>query len=444
MRRTLRIALILLSIALISLSFVFLHVKKDRTPTTPKNTKVFIVRNGRQFTLYRNGRPFQIKGAAGSGNLQSLRDAGGNTLRTWDTTNIQHILDEAEANGIAVIAGLFLPVSSALSFYNDTAQVAAQFKAYRNIVLKYKSHPALLMWCLGNEVDFPYRPRFNKFYKAFNNLLDMIHQEDPDHPVTTALINLDRRCIYNIKLKVPGLDLIALNTFGGLSNLHKDLEEFSWFWNGPFIISEWGINGPWESEQTAWGAPIENTSGKKAEQYLERARLLPEDNPRFLGACCFYWGQKQEGTHTWYSFFAPSGAKSEMVNTMQYIWTGTPVNHQAPPVKYMLLEGKGARDNILLKPGRTYEASLILEDSAAVSSLQFHWEILYEDWFRSSPFRADLEKPRNCDSLLYPQPTIKARFRAPSTEGPFRIFVTVYDKKGYFSTANTPFYVLEE
>ncbi|RYE73098.1 MAG: hypothetical protein EOO81_01550, partial [Oxalobacteraceae bacterium] len=118
---------------------------------------------------------------------------GGNTLRTWDTLNLKNILDEAHENDVAVIAGLDLPVSGDLRFYNHPDQVNVQLKAYRELVNRYKSHPALLMWCLGNEVDFPYKPVFRHFYTAYNNLLHMIHEEDPDHPVTTGVIKLHHR-----------------------------------------------------------------------------------------------------------------------------------------------------------------------------------------------------------------------------------------------------------
>jgi hypothetical protein len=444
MSKLLRISLYLLILLIAVICCLFLFFRRDRTATSMQAKKVFILRHNDQFTLYRNGKPFFIKGAGGNGSLAKLHETGGNTLRTWDTTNIRFLLDEAAANDIAVIVGLDLPVSSSKSFYRDNVQVSAQLNAYRAIVKKYRSHPALLMWCLGNEVDFPYAPRWRPFYKAYNNLLDMIHEEDPDHPVTTALINLDSRCIYNIKVKIPDLDLIAINTFGTLSVLQKELNALSWFWKGPFLISEWGINGPWESEATAWGAPIENTSIKKAEQYLERSRQLPVNNPRFLGACSFYWGYKQEGTHTWYSFFSPDGRASEMVNTMQYLWTGKKASHRSPDIKYMLVEGKGARDNILLKADSIYSAELLVNGPPGPDSITLVWELVAEDWFRKNPRDANLTRPINFDSLLLSPSNRKVNFRTPSTEGPYRIFVTVYDQKGYYSTANTPFYVVEK
>lgn len=409
-----------------------------------QSKKVFILRDNDRYTLYHNGKPFFIKGAAGTGNLSRLREAGGNTIRTWDTVNLQHLLDEAAVNGIVVIAGLDLPYSFTPSFYNDTALVHAQFNAFREVVRKYRSHPALLMWSLGNEVDFPYSYRFRRFYKVYNDLLSMIHEEDPDHPVSTAIINADQRNILNIKLKIPDLDLITINTFGKLSEVGSALDRLSWCWNGPFLISEWGINGPWEAEYTAWGAPIETTSTNKAEQYLQRSALLPVNDPRFLGACCFYWGQKQEVTHTWYSLFDEQGRASEAVNALQYCWSGKQSTHHAPSIKYMLIQGKGARDNILLKPDSIYTAELLMNTGDQADTTTIHWEIFHEDWLRKNPREPGKNKPVHLNGSLLVDNNRKVFFRAPSAEGPYRIFVTVYDNKGYFSTANTPFYVVEK
>lgn len=413
-----------------------------RAPVPSALHKVYIGQSGGRYTIFRDGRPFTVKGAAGTGQLQALKTAGGNTIRTWDTVRLGALLDEAQAAGIAVIAGLSIPVSSSFEFYRDTAAVSALCLAYERIVERYKDHPALLMWCLGNEVDFPYRPRFRPFYKAYNRLLDTIHAHDPDHPVTTALINFNRRNIYNLRWKVPQLDLISLNIFGELQHLRRDLKKFAWFWDGPFLVTEWGINGPWESETTAWGAPIENTSNKKAEQYLQRyTDYMPVSDPRFLGACVFYWGQKQEVTHTWFGLFAANGEVSAAAQAMQYIWTGRQPAHKAPELQYMLVEGKGAKDNILLGPGTVHSAELLLE-SPGNDALRFEWEVLPEDWFIRSRNDANLQKPPVLDSLLLSGEGAKARFRAPSREGPYRIFVTVYDAYGNFATTNTPFYVI--
>lgn len=421
---------------------IFILAGCTSSSTSTHQRKVYIGKLNGKYTIYRNDQPFLVKGAAGTDDLLKLRDAGGNTIRTWDTTHLGQLLDSAYANNIAVIAGLSIPPSIYKEFYEDTAKVAAQYNGVRDIVTRYKSHPALLMWCLGNEVDFPYRPQYANFYRAYNRLLKTIHEQDPDHPVTTALVNFNKRCLFNIRLKVSGLDLISMNIFGDLRNLHKNLDDFSWWWDGPFLITEWGINGPWESEFTAWGAPIENTSTKKAAQYQELyEQHMPVNNPRFLGACIFYWGNKQEVTHTWYSLFSADGAASATAGVMQYLWTGNWPAHKAPELKYMLLGGKGARDNIICLPDTLQTAEVFFQNTPD-SSLRIEWELLAEDWYSKDRFVPNTAKPASFNTHFTSINGNKATFRTPSKEGPYRIFATVYNKYGQFAATNTPFYVI--
>lgn len=404
--------------------------------------RVHIGMENGKYMLFRNDTPFIIKGAAGFTHLGKLQEAGGNTIRVWDTLHLGRILDEAQAHNIAVIAGFPMPASGFLAYYEDTAKTAAQYTAFRAVVNRYKSHPALLMWCLGNELNFPYRPMFKPFYKAYNRLVNMVHTEDPDHPVTTAIINLDKNSIYNLRWKVHGLDLLSINIFNQLRSLEQDLGKVSWAWNGPFLITEWGVNGPWESEFTAWGSPIENTSTRKAEQYRDLyEQHMPVNHPRFLGACVFFWGSKQEVTHTWFSTFSNTGAISQTVNTLQYLWTGQWPAQQAPALKYMLVNGKGARDNILLKPGAPQKAEVLFETPPA-DSLRIYWEILPEDWYMKDKYTPNTRKPAPLKGLQLSAEGYAATFRAPQKEGPYRVFVTVFDNKGQYASANTPFYVV--
>ncbi|HYK77915.1 MAG TPA: glycoside hydrolase family 2 TIM barrel-domain containing protein [Daejeonella sp.] len=396
-----------------------------------------------KFTLYRNGQPYFIKGAAGFTNLKALREAGGNTIRTWDTTHVGKILDEAQANHLAVIIGLEVPHSDYLDyFYNDPVQVSTQFNDYKKVVEKYKDHPALLMWCVGNELAFPFRPRFNKFYKHYNALVNMVHEVDPNHPVTTAQGKLDQKDVFNIKLRT-NTDIISFNVFGGIKILSKQLKDFAWYWDGPYIITEWAMEGPWyKSAQTPWGASLEGSSTKKAEEILQTYRkFMPVNDPRFLGSMVFYWGQKQEITHTWFSLFSPEGAKSETVGTMQYIWTGKGPEHNAPQIKYMLVDGKGARDSLIYKPNTLSKAELFLEDiNPEIADLK--WEILPEDWFKKDKLLPNMVKPKPINGLIVSQAGNKLSFKMPAAEGPYRIFASVYDKYGNFATCNTPFYVV--
>lgn len=400
--------------------------------------KVWVVRENGKYVLYRNGVPFVVRGGSGYTHMAKLSAIGGNTIRTWDTTGLEAILDEAAANNLAVIAGFYVPESKYLDyFYRNQQKVDSQYAAFREAVRRYRSHPALLMWCLGNEVDFPFKARYNKFYKAYNRLLDMIHAEDPDHPIMTTMVNYQFRNVMNIRLKVRGLDILAFNTFGDLKHLQRSLTAFSWLWSGPFLVTEWGIFSPEESKRTAWGVPIEPTSTTKAGLYREfYTKHLPVDNPRFLGALTFYWGQKEEATPTWYSILGENGETTAIAGEMQTLWTGSQPGHMAPSLENMLVNGKKAADNILVRPGTLQTAEIKLQTSVK-SRVRIVWKVLDEDF---DPHNTS--KPVESKVSITPRDSFRVIFRAPEKEGPYRIYSWIYDDYGNVATANTPFYVV--
>lgn len=414
--------------------FLFCNCNKAADPLS----KVRVAKEHGRYVLYRNGTPFVVKGGSGYTHMAMLKAIGGNTVRTWDTAGLGAILDSAAANNLAVIAGIYIPESRYLdSFYRNQEKVDEQYTALRQIVQRYRSHPALLMWCLGNEVDFPFKPRYHPFYDAYNSLLEMIHAEDPDHPVTTTMVNYQFRNIANICLKVRGLDIISFNTFGDLKKLKDNLSTYRWIWKGPFLITEWGIYSPQEAVSTAWGVPIEPTSTKKADQYREMyTRDLPHDNPRFLGALTFYWGQKEEVTPTWYSILDERGSPTAMVREMQSLWTGTAQLPKPPEMEYMLVNGKGAADNLLMKPGTLQTAEVRLLNPVT-KGLRIVWKVLDEDFDPQG-----IHKPAAYMADLTPGDSLRVTFRAPEKEGPYRIYTWIYDDAGNVATANTPFYVV--
>lgn len=406
---------------------------------------VYIRYSGGKYVLYRFGKPFIVKGGAGTSHLKELSEAGGNTIRVWDTIGLKQTLADAEANNIAVVVGLPMPYNDNMdAFYNNDAKVQALLNQYRILINYYKKKKAVLCWCLGNELTYPLKPKFYKFYVVFNCFVAMIHREDPDHPVTTTLINFEKQYLINIKLWTD-IDFISFNIFGEIRHLNNNLNSFRLSWNGPFLITEWGIDGPWPGrEQTVWGAFIESASNKKAEEYLNVYRYyLPAKNPNFLGSIVFFWGQKQETTPTWFSMFDKFGNKSQAVNVMQYLWRGKWPEHQAPNINYMLVDGKGARDNLIYRPNTVINAKVWMKDTTLNKELRFEWYVQPEDWFMVHNFYN--QKPRqSIDSLFVSQKSESAVLHVPATEGPYRLYVNIYNPNGYFATCNTPFYVVED
>lgn len=399
-------------------------------------------KNG-NFILSIDKKPYFIKGAGGDSHLDVLQACGGNTIRTWDTVKLSRILDSAANHNLKVMAGIYIadPLTSE-SFYSDTVKVNAQFRAIKKVVEQYKNHPSLLMWCIGNELNLPNSPFSFRFYNAYNKIIDMIHKDDVNHPVTTAVWNFSKKAIINLRLRTD-IDILSFNIYNNTKSFKAELNAMTWFWNGPYLLSEWGIDGPWEgSAHTVWGAYIEPTSTKKAEIYAKRYLLdMPIGDPRFIGSFVFYWGHKQETTHTWFSLFEENGTKSETVDKLRYIWKKERPAFQCPQINYMLLNEKGATDNILITASAVCTAKVELLKPIP-DGYEVVWALYPEDWYKNNQ-RANKSYLKKIDVSFRSTGNLEVSFGVPDQEGPYRVFATIYDKHGNFSTCNVPFYVLK-
>ena len=192
-------------------------------------------------------------------------------------------------------------------------------------------------------------------------------------------------------------------------------------------------------------APIENTSTKKSEQFYDLfSKYMPVKDPRYLGSVAYYWGSRPgQYTHTWFSIFNEDGVPTEIMETLSDCWKDTITDHKAPKVRYMLIDSLGARDNVVLTSGSKHKASILLETGTPSDSLKYSWQILKENWLYWGQTWNYSEKPPVENGLLNDSTSQFTIFTAPSREGPYRVFVTVYNSKGYCATANTPIYVVE-
>lgn len=228
-----------------------------------KPVKVEVRKTDSGYQMLRGGQPYFIKGAGGTAYMQRLAAYGGNSVRTWSSRDGQEVLDSAYKYGHTVLMGLDVARERHGFNYNDAEAVKNQLERLRKEVLKYKDHPALLAWGIGNELNLSYTNP--KVWDAVNDISKMIHELDPAHPTTTVLAGISKPVADYIKTKVTDIDLLAINVYGELSGLPETLEKVGW--SGPYMVTEWGPTGHWEGLQTEWKQPIEETSSEKAGVY---------------------------------------------------------------------------------------------------------------------------------------------------------------------------------
>jgi hypothetical protein len=219
---------------------------------TVGSESVFIKRNTTGFELIRNGNPFYIKGAAGNSYFKELADTGGNTIRLYDTVKIQIHLDEAFKQGLAVIVDVPIPPYGTSNYLNENENQMLKQKV-KDLIIKYKYHPALLMWNLGNEVNYPKihwkdliweNKSKKRFIKNFNEFIDIIKSEDANHPISTSKWNIDIEHYASFKIFSPDIDIISFNVFGDTKNINDKMNQYYFlFGEFPFFISEYGSDG---------------------------------------------------------------------------------------------------------------------------------------------------------------------------------------------------------
>ncbi len=416
-----------------TLGFFVGNAQQKNKPSAAK-----IIKSKGAFQLRVNGRPYFIKGAVGNDYLEKLKQYGGNAIRAG--SDIQ-TLDKAQGLGLQVLVNLPVKAERDGMNYDDTEAVRAQHDAVMSIVQKTKNHPAVIMWALGNELDFiqaNVKERYNtKVWDAVNALAKEIHKTDPHHPVLTVVGSIDKGKIQDLLAKSPDLDLLGVNEYGDLTKVPGWLQQFGW--RKPYVVTEWGPTGFWQVPKTSWKVPVEETSSMKADKYKERYEKAIIANKNCLGSFVFLWRQHQERTHTWFGMFDAKGLETEAVDVMHYEWTGKWPANRAPRLDSLKLDGKTAYQSVYLQKSQTYPAQVWSRDTDS-DNLQYSWEVLPEG--TSFPYGGNGEKkPPALPGLIRESNGPKINFRSPDKEGAYRLFVYVYDGKNHWATANVPFYV---
>jgi hypothetical protein len=403
---------------------------------TPKTSIVTVKKEKDNYRLYRNGEPYFIKGAGGYQYFEKLKAYGGNSIRLWSTIGARPIMDQAYNLGLTVTLGLDLGHERKGFNYSDKKAVKEQFERVKKEIAEFKDHPALLMWGIGNEID-QFANNF-EVWNAVNDIVNYIHEVDPAHPTTTMLAGVPVKHIKEIIKRCPTLDILSINAFKWIAPVRKDITAAGW--KGPYLIGEWGASGYWESDKLPWGTFIEETSTQKAESFSERYKNgILNNTDRCLGSYVFYWGWKQARTHTLLSLFSEDGKETGMIDVLQKEWTGKERPNKAPTIVPIGIDDQATHKGVYLKPSTQHMAYTDAKD-ADDPKLWYYWEIYRES--AETKEGGDLEaKPMAFPDLIIDGKGKALSFKTPDQEGPYRLFVTVYDANNHIATANAPFYV---
>ncbi len=252
-----------------------------------------------------NGAPFFIKGVCyhpvpkGSSvrdfsnlaeDLALMKEAGINTIRVYAPIDDTAILDTIQKAGLKIIVGFG---------YNQEGHYDILTGSFIDYINKYKDHEAILMWELGNEYN--YHPEWfggdiKTWYTALNQAADLVHQNDPSHPVSTAHGELPDALALS---SCPNVDVWGMNVYRW-DNPDAIFSEWAAVSTKPMYLSEAGA----DSYMTVEGHGYNKGANQQAQADATRNILGDVFNNRdvcsgvaLYAFCDEWWKAGNPGAH---------------------------------------------------------------------------------------------------------------------------------------------------
>lgn len=379
--------------------------------------------------LVRGGKSYPVKGAGGQDRLADLAARGANSIRTWSTDGLDRVLENASRHDLTVSAGIWLEPECAWFSYHNPDHCARQTERVKTEILRYRDHPALLAWGLGNEAEGS--GENTAFWQQIGRLAKLAREWDPAHPTFTAVAGINAAKTDGLNRHAPDLGFLGINTYGGLFGLRKNLTDLKW--TRPWLVTEWGPQGFWERPRGAGGMALEPTSSEKADMMAKAwdDALMPGGG--CLGSYAFLWGWKNEGSVTWFGLITHEGEFTAAVDVLQQRWSGKAPANTAPQIQPV----QGAPPTPVA-PGLTFSASASARDAEG-DSLTWHWAVLPENSGNDNGVSPPM--PAAVPDTLTTPPGPHMEVKAPAKPGRYRLHVRVSDGQGHAATANVPLVV---
>ena len=425
-----------LTIFLIVASF-FPGCAPQKPPAEPGNS-VHITHEGKNYQLFLNNQPFYIQGVGvgmafgkkGENYLALAKELGANAVRTWGVEQgDQAYLDEAHRQGLYVAAGVWLNYvddSKIVSYISDPNYLAKKDAETLDYVRRFKDHPAVLLWNVGNEVINFTKSEDERvaFCRYLESLVQKVHQLDPNHPVIYAAAGTSE--LPYLRKYVPSLDAVGVNIYGDVLLAHIQWETLGF--EAPYLLTEFGPTGPWNLPRDSNGKLMERSDFAKSADYRNSWNMLYDHRGFNIGGFAFHLGETTQDSLTFWNLNHHQWKKEPFL-LMQKIFKKAEVPEHAPRITSFL----GVPAEIAHNAAFTVELAATDPQGEALEygyTASTSVEGVLEYYANSEiPIRVEGEGSR---VTLY----------APSEPGIYRIYGTVKNARGNAASVNASLKVI--
>lgn len=204
------------------------------------------------------------------GDFRLLKEMGVNTIRIYRLSqagtynpkefNKTLLRDLTKTYGIRILMGDYLGAYTVGSGadankgtdYTDPAQLQRMRSLVKAYVLDHKAEPYVLGWILGNEnlMKGEYggvnatRTQASQQVDAYlgfvNDVTEMIHRIDPDHPVIVGNLGLNN--LEDHEKYAPAVDIFGCNLYLGANGFGQTWKKVQQYFDRPVLITEFGCD----------------------------------------------------------------------------------------------------------------------------------------------------------------------------------------------------------
>ncbi|MBT8260770.1 MAG: hypothetical protein HKO92_08845 [Flavobacteriaceae bacterium] len=279
------------------------------------NAQTTVKKSGDTWELIVDDMPFDVKGVTFGYDkdvknydtyFKDLQFLGVNTIRLWGTNeNTLKLLDAAEKYKIKVMVGIWMrhgrpgmEDDDSFNYLEDKKGMETMYENAIQTVKKYKNHAAVLTWTIGNEVylNMATDPEKVAYSKLLERICSDIKKIDSTHPIASVeawTFGLEWWQKY-----VPSIDIYGLNSYGYGANLLSE-ELLKRNIDKPYIITEFGVTGEWDIQETKNGIKIEPTDTQKYETIFEGYHDWIKSKPNCLGVYVFHYANGNSFASPW-------------------------------------------------------------------------------------------------------------------------------------------------